>query len=140
MDHEATTRRVYELINAGDIDGFGELLADGMVEHEDVPGFARDRDGVMAFFRSMVAAFPDMRMTPDDVLVDGDKAVARVTTTGTHRGEFMGMPATGRSIDVQVIDIMRYDGDGRVAEHWGVFDALLMMRQLGAIPEPQPAA
>lgn len=140
MDHAATTRRVYDLINAGDIDGFGELLADGIVEHEDLPGFTRDREGVMAFFRTMVAAFPDMRMTPDDVLVDGDKAVARVTTTGTHKGEFMGMPPTGRTIDVQVIDIMRYDGDGRVAEHWGVFDALTMMRQLGAIPEPQPAA
>jgi steroid delta-isomerase-like uncharacterized protein len=140
MDHAATMRRVYDLINAGDIDGFGELLADGMVEHEDLPGFARDREGVMAFFRMMVAAFPDMRMTPDDVLVDGDKAVARVTATGTHKGEFMGMPPTGRTFDVQVIDIMRWDGDGRVAEHWGVFDAMLMMQQLGAIPEPQPTA
>ena len=62
MDHAATTRRVYERINAGDIDGFGELLADGMVEHEDLPGFARDKDGVLAFFRMMVAAFPDMRI------------------------------------------------------------------------------
>jgi steroid delta-isomerase-like uncharacterized protein len=140
MDHAATTRRVYELINAGDIDGFGELMADGMVEHEDLPGFAPDKAGVLAFFRMMVAAFPDMRMTPDDVLVDGDKAVARVTATGTHKGDFMGMPPTGKPIDVQVIDIMRYDGDGMVAEHWGVFDALLMMRQLGAIPEPQPTA
>ncbi len=139
MDQAATTRQVFELINAGDIDGFGALVADDFVEHEDLPGFPPDRDGVIAFFRMFTAAFPDLRMNPDEILVDGDKAVARVTATGTHQGEFMGMPATGRPIDVQVIDIMRYDADGRIAEHWGLFDGLLMMQQLGAIPEGPPA-
>jgi steroid delta-isomerase-like uncharacterized protein len=138
MDHAAAMRRIYELINAGDIDGFGGLLADDFVEHEVLPGFPPDRDGVVAFFRTLRTGFPDMRMNPDDVLVDGEKAVARATTTGTHQGEFMGIPATGRSIDVQVIDIMRFGADGRVAEHWGVFDALGMMQQLGAIPAGPP--
>ncbi|HMO00980.1 MAG TPA: ester cyclase [Miltoncostaeaceae bacterium] len=139
MDHAAAMRRIYELINSGDIDGFGALLADDFVEHEDLPGLSPDRDGVMAFFRMLRAAFPDMQMNPDDVLVDGDKAVARATTTGTQQGEFMGIPATGRRIDVQLIDIMRFGADGRVAEHWGVFDALGMMQQLGAIPDGPPA-
>ena len=138
MDHSAAMRRIYELINAGDIDGFGGLLADGFVEHEDLPGFAPDREGVIAFFKMFTGGFPDLRMELDDVLLDGDKAVARVTATGTHRGEFMGMPATGRTVAVQVIDIMRFDGDGLVAEHWGVFDALGMMQQLGAIPAGPP--
>jgi predicted ester cyclase len=88
----------------------------------------------------LLTAFPDLRMNPDDILVDGDKAVARVTMTGTDQGEFMGMPATGRAVDVQVIDIMRFDGDGLVAEHWGVLDAMAMMQQLGAVPEGGPAA
>jgi predicted ester cyclase len=66
--------------------------------------------------------------------VSGDKAVARVKATGTHRGEFMDVPATGKSIDVQLIDIMRFGDDGLVHEHWGVFDALAMMRQLGVVP------
>ena len=139
MDHAATMGRIYELINSGDIDGFGALMADDFVEHEALPGFPPGRDGVVAFFRTLRTAFPDLRMNPDDVLVDGDKAVARVTTTGTHQAEFMGIPATGRSIDVQVIDIMRFGADGLVTEHWGVFDALGMMQQLGAIPAGPPA-
>jgi predicted ester cyclase len=85
------------------------------------------------------AAFPDLRMEPQDVLVSGDKVVARARATGTHRGEFMGMPATGKRIDVQLIDIIRFGDDGLAHEHWGVFDALAMMQQLGAVPGP-PAA
>lgn len=80
------------------------------------------------------AAFPDLRMEPQDVLASGDKVVARARATGTNQGEFMGMPATGRSVDVQLIDIIRFGDDGLAREHWGVFDALGMMQQLGAIP------
>jgi steroid delta-isomerase-like uncharacterized protein len=132
MDHTATVRRLYDLINAQDIDAFGELLADDFVEHEELPGGDPTREGVKAFFRMQIAAFPDLAMTPQDVIDGGDKVVARVRFTGTHQGEFMGMPATGRSVDVQVIDIMRCADDGLVHEHWGVFDAMAMMRQLGA--------
>jgi len=138
MDHAASMRRIFELLSAGDVDGFGALLADDFVEHEALPRFSPDRDGVTAFFRMFTGAFPDLRMTVDDVLVDGDKAVARVTATGTHGGEFMGIPPTGRPIDVQVIDIARFGGDGLVAEHWGVFDAFALMRQIGAIPDAPP--
>jgi len=78
-------------------------------------------------------------MEPLDVLSSGDKVVARVRATGTHQGEFMGIPASGKSFDVQLIDIIRFDDDGLAHEHWGVFDALAMMQQLGAIPGPSPA-
>ena len=93
----------------------------------------------MQMFRAYRAAFPDLRMEAEDVLVSGDRAVARVRATGTHEGEFMGMPATGRHVDVQLIDITRFGDDGLAHEHWGVFDALGMMQQLGAIPAPSPA-
>ena len=136
MDHEATMRRVYELISAGDIDGFGEHVADDFVEHEETPGFEPSKEGVAQMFRMYRAAFPDLRMEAEDVLVSGDKAVARVRATGTHQGEFMGMPATGKRVDVQVIDIIRFGDDGLAHEHWGVMDALGMMQQLGAIPAP----
>ncbi len=134
MDHANTMRRLYDLINAGDIDGFGAMLADNFVDHEELPGLAPTKDGVTAFFRMYIAAFPDLRMIPEDVIASGDKAVARVRATGTHEGGFMGMPPTGRRVDVQLIDIMRFGDDGRVQEHWGVFDQLAMMQQLGAIP------
>jgi steroid delta-isomerase-like uncharacterized protein len=139
MDYASTMRRLYELLNAGDIDGFGDLVAEDFVEHEETPGLEPTKEGVKQFFRMYRAAFPDLRMEAEDVLVSGDKVVARVRGTGTHQGEFMGMPATGKSFDVQLIDIIRFGDDGLAHEHWGVFDALTMMQQLGAIPEQPPA-
>ena len=138
MDHAAAMKRLYDLINAGDIDGFGELLAEDFVEHEEMPGLEPSKEGVKQLFHMYRAAFPDLRMEAQDVLVSGDKAVARVRATGTHQGEFLGMAATGKSVDVQLIDITRFDDDGLAHEHWGVFDALAMMQQLGAIPQSPP--
>jgi steroid delta-isomerase-like uncharacterized protein len=138
MDHAATVRRCYSLLNDGDIDGFGDMLADDFVEHEQTPGLAPTKDGVLEFFRIQRAAFPDMRMDPEDILVDGDKVVARARMTGTHEGELMGMPATAKSINVQFIDIIRFGDDGLAREHWGVFDLMAMMQQLGAVPDGPP--
>jgi len=139
MDHATTMRRVYDLLNAGDVDGFGALLADDFVEHEELPGLAPTKEGVKDFFKAYLAAFPDLRMTAEDVLASGDKVVARVRATGTHQGEFMDIPATGKSIDVQLVDIIRFGDDGLAHEHWGVFDTMTMMQQLGVVPEGAPA-
>ena len=81
-----------------------------------------------------LAAFPDLRFDAEDVLTSGDKVVARARVTGTHEGEFMGMPPTGKRFGVQAIDIVRFGDDGLAREHWGVFDAMTMMQQLGAVP------
>ena len=134
MDHTTSIRRLYELINAGDIDGFGRQLADDFVEHEELPGIPPTKEGVVQYFRMMLAAFPDMRMAVEDVIASGDKAVARVTVSGTNTGEFMGMPATGKSAAVKLIDITRFGDDGLAREHWGVVDQLALMQQLGVIP------
>jgi steroid delta-isomerase-like uncharacterized protein len=139
MDHAATARRLYDLINAGDIEGFARNLADDFVEHEETPGLAPTKDGVVAFFRMQLAGFPDLRMDVEDVISSGDKVVARVRLTGTNRGAFMGMQATGKGVDVQLIDMFRLGDDGLVVEHWGVLDALAMMQQLGAVPAGPPA-
>jgi steroid delta-isomerase-like uncharacterized protein len=139
MDHAATTRRLYELISAGDVDGFGELVAGDFVEHEEAPGLAPTKEGVIEFFRMYRAGFPDLRMEAEDVLPSGDKVVVRARVTGTHEGDFMGIPPTGKSVNVQLIDILRFADDGLVHEHWGVFDALGMMVQLGVVPAPSPA-
>ncbi len=139
LDHAATTRRLYDLINAGDIEGFGRHLAKDFIEHEQTPGLAPTWDGVKAFFRMQLAAFPDLHMEAEDVVANGDKTVARVRYSGTNRGAFMGMPATGKRVDVQLIDMFRFGDDGLVHEHWGVMDALAMMQQLGAVPTGAPA-
>ncbi len=133
MDHATTLRRIYDLINAHDIEALGAHLAEDFTEHEELPGGSPTREGVLEFFRMQIAAFPDMAMTVEDIVDGGDRVVARVRLTGTQRGPFAGMPPTDRSIDVQVIDIMRFGDDGLVHEHWGVVDTLAMMEQLGAV-------
>ena len=139
MDNAATMRNTYELISAGDIAGFGDLVADDFVEHQGGPGFPATKEGTLDFFRALLEAFPDFHMNVEDVIADGDKAVARVTATGTHRGDFMGIPPTGSAADMQLIDIMRFDEAGQVCEHWGVADMLTLMQQLGVVPAHAPA-
>jgi steroid delta-isomerase-like uncharacterized protein len=139
MDHAATARRMYDLLNNGDIDGFSTQLAEGFVEHEETPGLPPTKAGVLEFFRMQRAGFPDMRMEPEDVLVSDDKVILRSKVTGTHQGELMGIAATGRSIEVQLIDILRFGDDGLAHEHWGVIDSMAMMQQLGVVPAGPPA-
>jgi Predicted ester cyclase len=139
MDHTVSIQRLYELINAGDIDGFGRQLADDFVERNEVPGIPPTKAGVIQYFQMLRAAFPDFRMDVEDVIASSDKAVARVRVTGTHRGEFMGIPATDKSAAVDLIDITRFDDDGLAHEHWGVVDQLTLMQQLGLILARPPA-
>jgi len=138
VDHSKTMRTAYERINAGDIGGFGELVADDFVEHEATPGSPPTKAGTLEFFRALLTAFPDMHMDVEDLLASGDKAVARVKATATHRGEFMGVPPTGKRVELQLIDIMRFDNAGLVCEHWGVTDMLSLMQQLGVAPAEPP--
>jgi steroid delta-isomerase-like uncharacterized protein len=139
MDHSATIRRLYDLVNAKDIDGFSRQLADDFVEREELPGFPPTKAGVTQYFQMLIAAFPDLHMVTEDVIASGDKAVARVRVTGTNKGSFMGMPATGKQVEVKLIDITRFGDDGLAHEHWGIVDQLAMMQQLGAIPAGPPA-
>lgn len=139
MDHAATARRMYGMLSAGDVDGFGALLSDDMVEHEETPGLAPTKEGVLEFFRMQLAGFPDLQMRAEDVVASGDKVVLRGVVTGTHTGEFMGIPPTGKRVEVPLIDIIRFGDDGLACEHWGVFDRLAMMQQLGLVPDGPPA-
>jgi steroid delta-isomerase-like uncharacterized protein len=132
-------RATYERINEGDIAGFGDLVADDFVEHQGGPGFPDTKQGTLGFFRALLTAFPDLRMTVQDLISDGDKTVARVAVTGTHAGEFMGIPPTDRHVEIQLIDIMQFGQTGLVSEHWGVGDMLSLLQQLGAVPAGAPA-
>jgi steroid delta-isomerase-like uncharacterized protein len=131
-DLHSLAHDIYSLISKHDLDGFMDLVAEDMVEHEDLPfpEAPEGKAGVRALFQSMFDAFPDFEMTIEDTIAEGDKVVTRVRATGTHQGEFMGIPATGRRIDVPLIDVARIR-DGKIAEHWGVMDSASMMQQLG---------
>lgn len=125
-------RRLYEEINQGHVEILEELVADDLIEHEEFPGLESDKAGVIQFFRQLRAAFPDLRMTADDFVAEGDKVVIRGTMTGTHEGEFMGIEATGNRISVPFADFFRLE-DGQIAEHWGATDTGVMMQQLGVM-------
>jgi steroid delta-isomerase-like uncharacterized protein len=110
------------------IDG---LFAPEYVNHAGARGTLAGPAGIRKNYDSLLAAFPDVRFTLDDVLVDGDKVIVRYTMLGTHRGDFQGKPATGRSVTVPGIGIYRVSG-GLIRESWVLRDSLVLLRQLEA--------
>lgn len=137
MANRDLAQQFYERVNAGDVDTALELVADDFVDHEEFPGLSSDREGVRQFFEMMRAAFPDFRMDVHHLVAEDDLVAVRMTMTGTHQGEFMGIPATGRRIEVPGMDLVRIR-NGKAVEHWGVTDNLAMMQQLGAVPAEAP--
>jgi steroid delta-isomerase-like uncharacterized protein len=136
-DNKALVRQLVEQVfGQGNISQVDELVAPDFLEREALPaGIPGGREGLKQLTATLRSAFPDFKARIDDILADGDKVVVRQTWTGTHKGEFMGIPPTGRNISVEVIDIIRL-ADGKFVEHWGVMDAMAMMQQLGAVPPP----
>ncbi len=107
-----------------------ELFAPDFVEHQ--AGIKPDRPGVKASIQELRSAFADFHLQVEDAIANGDRVWLRLHATGTHEGPFMGVPATGRRIDVTVIDIVRI-ADGRLVEHWGVADRLAVAQQIGLV-------
>jgi steroid delta-isomerase-like uncharacterized protein len=132
--NKAVVRRAYEAMGQGDFGTLEELMADDLIEHEEFPGLEPSKEGVLQFFRMMRAAFPDLSMTAEDMVAEGNMVCVRGTMSGTHSGEFIGIPATGNQISVAFADFMRLEG-GKLAEHWGVTDTESMMRQLGVLED-----
>ena len=123
-----------EVFNKGNMKVMDELLSSNVVEHNPFPGQGPGFEGFKKGLTELRQAFPDLHMTVDDMLADGDKVIIRSTMTGTHKGAFMNMPATGKQIKVEAIDIVRIK-DGKAVEHWGVTDTMTMMQQLGVVPQ-----
>lgn len=132
-------RRFYdEVMSKGDLDRIPELCAEDLVDHEAPPEMPQGAAGVKLFVEMFREGFPDLRATVEDLLTEGNRGVARVKFTGTHEGEFMGVPASGNRIEIEAIDIIRI-ADGKCVEHWGVTDNIALMQQIGAIPQEAPA-
>jgi steroid delta-isomerase-like uncharacterized protein len=130
------SRLMKEVFSRGNISLVDELLAPDFVEHEELPpGIPPGREAVKQFSTLFRSAFPDLKITIDDIIAEGDKVVVRGIWSGTHKGEFMGIPRTDKSVSFGVIDIVRIVG-GKVVEHWGQMDTLRMMQQLGVIATP----
>jgi predicted ester cyclase len=126
---------IYEALNTGNLALLDKFVAPGYVEHsEGFQGVEPFRQQITAFR----AAFPDLHVTIDDLIIDGSRFASRTTITGTHTGDLMGMPATGRQISVGAVDIGRIE-NGQAQERWGGLDMYSLLTQLGVIPAPQPS-
>ena len=130
---EVVRRMAEEIFNKKNVDALGDFMADEMVDHNAPPMEKPGLEGYKDLFRAYLAAFPDLNTSVDDVIAEGDKVVMRVTTSGTHQGNFMGIPATGKKVSFGEIHVVRIAG-GKMVEHWGVEDQMGMMQQLGVIP------
>lgn len=125
-----------DLFSQGKYELIDELYASDYVDHTPLPGLPTTRAGVKPLVQGLRTAFPDLHYTVDDAIETGDRIVHRLTASGTMRGEFAGMPATGKYASWKEIHIGRVT-DGQVVEHWGLIDQLDMMVQLGVIPAPR---
>jgi steroid delta-isomerase-like uncharacterized protein len=119
-------------MNAGNLDGYMELYADNLTLHGYPPG-VEGKEGARAFYEAFGRALPDLNLTLEDSVADGDKVAVRYRIRGTHSDELMGVQATGKAVDVEGQSIFRFV-DGKLAERWQSLDALGLMQQLGAVP------
>lgn len=131
--NKAAAHRLYERFSEGDLSVIDEVISDDFVEHEVMPGLEPNKDGVRQMFGLFRSAFRDATFEVDGMIAEGDMVFALVRMKGIHQADFMGVPASGRTINVGVADYFRFE-NGKALEHWGVMDTGAMMHQLTGAP------
>jgi predicted ester cyclase len=124
-----------EILNEGKFGLIDEIYATDFVEHQTQPGVPPTREGFKQTVIALKTAFPDLHYVIEDAIEGGDRIVHRLTASGTMKGDFAGMPATGKHATWTEIHIGRV-ANGRITEHWGLVDQLGMFVQLGVVPAP----
>jgi steroid delta-isomerase-like uncharacterized protein len=127
------TRFINEVLNNKNVNAVDELMAANYIDHNPAPGVPSGTEGMKQLMSMFFSAFPDLHATIDVLVAEGDLVVGSMTNTGTHTGDFMGIPATGKKISFTETHIVRI-ADGKAVEHWGNQDDMGMMQQLGVIP------
>jgi steroid delta-isomerase-like uncharacterized protein len=123
--------RLYEAINRGDYPALDHLISDDYVEHEQLPPrIAPNREGIKEYVRLLHNAFPDIQYDIRDIIAEKDKVWSRVVMTGTQREQYDGIPATGRPVQIEQVDIYRF-AQNKIIEHWSITDQLSLLQQLG---------
>jgi steroid delta-isomerase-like uncharacterized protein len=125
-------RALAQFNSPGDKSGYVELYAPDCMLHG-YAGVEPGQEGIRQFYQQLWAAFPDSTVSCEDWLEDGDRIALRFTFRGTHRGEFQGLPPTGRAVMMPGITILRF-ANGKCVERWSQADFLGLLQQLGAIP------
>lgn len=133
-------RAIDEIWNRGNYALLGEIAADDIVIHASPPGEdIQGHAGIVQFHDALRAAFSDLHFRVEDQIAAGDKVVIRWTASGTHTGEFQGIPPTGKAVRISGIDIDRVV-DGKVVECWPEVNELGLLQQLGVLPAPELVA
>ncbi len=133
-------RRNYdEVCNQLHFDLLDDLAAENYQHHNDTlpPAMLQGRDNFKQVLMMFYGAFPDLNATVEDLIAEDDRVVARISFHGTQKGDLMGVPASGNTVDFPVIEIYRV-ANGRVAEGWALLDVMGLMQQIGAIPAAEP--
>ena len=131
MSNADAVRAFEDAFAGNDVEGLKSTAADGYVDHWPLPGMASDLDATIAFRAVIATAFPDMQQTIDEVIEQGDTAASRWHVTGTHKGEFLGVPASNNKIEMNGLSFYKVR-DGKVAEIWNMADIATLMEQIGA--------
>lgn len=126
-------RNTEEVQGGGNFALFDELFADDFLDHTPQPGGTPDKAGARKLYQALRSAFPDFHAVIHWQSADGDRVTTYKTYHGTHLGSFLGVPATGRKIQFDTVDVMRVR-NGRITEHWGVAHLYSVMQQLGVLP------
>jgi steroid delta-isomerase-like uncharacterized protein len=131
-ENKKIVRRYQEIYNSNDLDALTEVVSEEILTPRIMPGIPTGIEGAKAAHQIMLTAFPDYQTVIDDLVAEGDKVAARITMSGTHRGSFMGIAATGKHVLFTGMYIARI-ADGKIVEHWGEEDAVSLLQQLGAL-------
>src|SRR4051812_29264499 len=132
-ENKLIIRRWLDAWNTNDLEAAKGLLQDDYLRHDaNLPDIVGPQ-AELQFIAAALAAFPDLRFEAQHLVAEDDLVMGRLTAQGTHRGEFMGVPASGRHVDFQTVETFRLL-DGKIAEQWVVMNVLGLLQQLGAIP------
>ena len=134
---ENVKKLIEEVINTGKLNLCDRYLSAERIDYTDYglpPGMANGNEGFKRVLGPFIEAFPDFRLDVQFAVTDEDRTVLYVSTSGTHKGQFMGAAPTGRKFKVNGADIFRFNDEGKVIAHWGVFDTFGMLAQLGLLP------
>lgn len=132
--YEATTLRAEEVWNTGELTIADEVFAPDFVNHDPSAPEVTDLASYKGFVAMVRSGMPDFHVTIDDMVTEGDEVAARWTASGTHRGEFLGIPPTGKHATWTGIAIYRF-ADGKIVEAWWSKDTLGLLQQIGVIPD-----
>ena len=124
-----------EAVNSGNLSALRDIVAPGAVDHDPAPDQGTGPEGFIKFFTMLRSAFPDLKIVVEHMVADEENVAFAYTVTGTHSGDFLGVPATGRQIKARGMQITRFE-NGKQVERWGSSDELGILQQIGAAPKP----